>query len=272
MNTSTYCRIAIAALIATSFSLTAHAQGGKKGKDAAAPVPAPAGPVAPAAGAPKGDDKVDISDLENKYWAPKDTDFSVVQNRTYSKTGKVLIAPSWGTPINDPYSDGNYVGVVANYFWSERMGVQLTYLKADFHDNETTKDIRALSGTSGAMPNHGKNTGHYSLGWNIVPFYAKMSFWGSRIIYFDMAFTPHIGMTQYEQQIEGANKTQSELTYGLDVSQLFFFSRSFALRVDLKNMWHHEEVVGYRGADKAMKVQDKTTHDTLFLIGPTFYW
>ena len=30
-------------------------------------------------------DKVDISDLEQKYWAPKDTDFSVVQNRTYTK-------------------------------------------------------------------------------------------------------------------------------------------------------------------------------------------
>ncbi len=259
-------------LLAMTSTVNAQAKKGKAVKaEQVAPTPAPAGPVA----APKTEDKVDITDLENKYWAPKDTDFSVVQNRTFSKQNKLALTPVWGMPINDPYSEGNLLGVVGNYFWSERMGVQLTYLTGDLKDNDATVDIGKLSAASGARPDFGRFTSSWSIGYNFVPFYAKMSFWGKRILYFDMAFTPHIGMTTYEQQIEFANKEVSALTYGLDVTQLFFFSKSFAIRVDLKNQWHQEDVVKFRnsgGLIKGDKVRDITTQDTMFLIGPTFYW
>jgi len=238
-------------------------------------------PAASAKGSPAiapakaGDDKVDISDLESKYWAPKDTDFSVVQNRTYSKANRFMIAPQFGTVINDPYSDGNVMGLTANYFWSERMGVQLTYLKGDLEENDNTKNIGRLSATSGAYPDHGEFTSYYGVGYNIVPFYAKMSFWGKRIIYFDMAFTPHVGMTTYDQVMEGGNRSKSSFTYGLDVTQFFFFSRWFAVRADLKNQWRGEETVKYRtssGLNKGQKTQDKTVQDTMFLLGAEFYF
>lgn len=261
----------IGVVIAIALSSTANAQS-KKAKPAPAPQPAVTAPATPA---PKGDDKVDISDLESKYWAPKDTDFSVVQNRTYSKEHRWLVAPQWGTPINDPYSEGNIFGATVNYFWSERMGVQATYLKADLKNNDATNDIGKLSTVSGAAPDHGKLTGYYGVGYNIVPFYAKMSFWGKRIIYFDMAFTPTIGMTTYDQQIEFASKEKSAFTYGLDVTQYFFFSRWFAIRADLKNQFYSQEVVKFRnsgGMLKGDKVTDKSIQDTMFLLGATFYW
>ena len=40
------------------------------------------------------EEKVDISDLEQKYWAPKDVEFNVVQNRLYSKAGRFGITPA----------------------------------------------------------------------------------------------------------------------------------------------------------------------------------
>lgn len=266
-------------VIATALTLssTAYAQG-KKGK-AAPPPPAPAPVVAPAGPAPvapvKGDDKVDISDLESKYWAPKDTDFSVVQNRTYSKEHRFMIAPQYGTVINDPYSEGNVFGGSLNYFWSERMGVQVTYLKGDLKNNDATNDIGRLSATAGATPDHGKFQEYVGVGYNLVPFYAKMSFWGKRIIYFDMAFTPTLGMTRYEQQIEGGNRKQDAWTYGLDVTQFFFFSRWFAIRADLKNNFYKQEVVKFRNTApyvKGQKVTDKNIQDTQFLLGAEFYF
>mgnify|MGYP001189047234 FL=1 len=259
-------------LIAGSLAFNAEAQGKKKSVPGApAPVAAPA--TAPVPTARPADDKVDISDLENKYWAPKDTDFSVVQNRTYSKTHAFFLTPQWGRPINDAYSEGNYVGGTANYFWSERYGVQATYLSADLENNDSTNDLANFGG--GVQPDHGKITGYYGVGFNIVPFYAKMSFWGKRIIYFDMAFTPTVGMTQYDQVMEGGNSGKSAFTYGLDVTQYFFFTKWFAIRADLKNQFHTQEVVKYRnsmGMLKGDKVSDKSMHDTLFLIGATFYW
>ncbi len=245
----------------------------KSKKSAPAPQPAPtvSTPI-PAMPATKGEDKVDISDLESKYWAPKDTDFSVVQNRTYAKEHRFLITPQFGTPINDAHSEGNIFGGTANYFWSERMGVQLTYLKGDLRNNSATRDVGRLSASGGARPDFDRFSSYYGIGYNIVPFYAKMSFWGKRIIYFDMAFTPTVGMTTYEQQIEGGNKEKSAFTYGIDVTQYFFFSRWFAIRADLKNQFSQQEIVKYRGTTIGQKVTDKNTQDTMFLLGATFYW
>jgi outer membrane beta-barrel protein len=257
------------AALAIVLSKPSHAQAKKQQSQAQqAPTAVTGVKVAPAPG-----DKVDITDLESKYWAPKDTDFSVVQNRTYSKDHKFAIAPVWGRPINDSHSEGNLFGATANYFWSERMGVQVTYLSADLKNNQGTDDLKILG--SGVQPDHGKISAYYGVGYNLVPFYAKMSFWGKRIIYFDMAFTPHIGMTEYDQIIQAGNKSGSALTYGLDISQFFFFSRWLAVRVDLKNHFRTEEVRRFRsgtGYSAGDKVSDKNMHDTMFLVGTMFYF
>src|SRR5690349_4425346 len=65
----------------------------------------PGAPAAPGTAAKPDDksDKLDISDLEQKYWAPKDTDFSVVQNRTYTKAGKLGVSLMTGPIINDTF-------------------------------------------------------------------------------------------------------------------------------------------------------------------------
>src|ERR1700731_3336923 len=91
-------RLMIGAVLAVAIGGNAFAQ------TKSAP-PAAKAEVKPAAGQ-KPDDKVDISDLENKYWAPKDTDFSVVQNRTYTKAHRFALSALIGPIVNDPYSTG----------------------------------------------------------------------------------------------------------------------------------------------------------------------
>lgn len=265
--------IAIGAVSALALvSTTALAQG----KKAAAPAPAASSNVpATVPGAKKSDDKVDISDLENKYWAPKDTDFSVVQNRTYTKDGRYFLTLHGGVPVNDQWSQGNIFGLSLNYFISERMGFQLTYLKGGLKNNQAVDDVARYG--SGIQPDHGRFNGYTGIGYNIVPFYAKMSFWGKKIIYFDMAFTPTIGVTDYDQIMEGGNTTKKgAFTYGIDLTQYFFFTNYFAIRADLKNQWHSEEIVRYRGNgvnySKGDKVRDKLVQDTLFLMGLTFFY
>ena len=73
---------------------------------------------APKADAPAGaSDKVDVTDLEKKYWASKDTDFSVVQNRVYSKANRFALTAQYGFLINDQWSDGpKFAGSLGYYF------------------------------------------------------------------------------------------------------------------------------------------------------------
>lgn len=249
-NTSVRRLIAVLALIASvtlglSTPINANAQDQKK----------------------KDSDKVDISDLENKYWAPKDTDFSVVQNRTYSKAKRVFLSAHYGPVINDQFNDGNAMSASINYFFDERYGLQLDYLKTEMSFNDATKALEEYGG--GVTPNFNQIQGGYYLGFNWVPFYAKMSVLGKKITYFDMAFTPLIGMTEFEQQNRTANRTDSSLTYGFNVTQFFFLSNHLAIRADLKSLWYTEEVISWQ---TGAKVQDKSSQKTIFTMGLTYYF
>ncbi|NJL25458.1 MAG: outer membrane beta-barrel domain-containing protein [Calothrix sp. SM1_5_4] len=198
-----------------------------------------------------------------------------MQNRTYSKEHRFFIAPQWGRPINDQWSTGNVYGLTLNYFWSERMGVQATYVQGNLSNNEANDFLASNYGT-GVRPNFGRFNSYYGVGYNIVPFYAKMSFWGKKIIYFDMSITPTLGMTTYDQVIRTGDRSKSAFTYGIDITQFFFFTNWFAVRADLKNQWHAEEVVRFYGNGTSTftgeKIKDKTTQDTLFLLGLNFFF
>lgn len=265
--------------IVLSLVLAAHANAQGKGKSAKAKAPAPAAsePAAQPSEPAKiqKEDKVDVSDLENKYWAPKDTDFSVVQNRTYTKEKRMFATIHYGPIVNDKYSEGNNVGLSANYFFSERYGIQATYIQSNLEDSDMVNAFKEVS--TGVRPDFGRMENYYGFGFSWVPFYAKMSFMGKKIMYFDMAVTPTLGMTNYTQMVENDNRSKSSLTYGVDITQYFFFTNHFAIRADLKNQWYSEEVLKYRGSGGALgvkgdKVRDDMNHTTLFLLGLTFYF
>src|SRR5687768_17351365 len=96
MKTSNLFVTALVVMMASSaFAQNKAYQRKKPAADATAVPAAPGAPTvkkgdagqpADAAGVKKPEsEKLDIQGLEEKYWAPKDTDFSVVQNRTYTK-------------------------------------------------------------------------------------------------------------------------------------------------------------------------------------------
>lgn len=221
--------------------------------------------------------KVDISDLENKYWAPKDTDFSVVQNRTYTKAKRFSLNLAAGRLVNDRYNEGEVYSIVGNYYFSERNGVELSYTSIESRDNQGVRDLVAFGG--GVKPDHGKIKEIIDIGYNYIPFYAKMSVLGKRIIYFDMVFTPKIGMAQYDQQIQRANglpdstaKSESAFTYGFDISQMFFINEHITVRADLKNRWFDEKKVNWRQNSGNVGVGSSFNNTTMFQIGIQYFF
>ena len=217
-------------------------------------------------------EKLDVSDLENKYWAPKDTDFSVVQNRTFTKEHKLFISGAFGPDLTGGnYLVGNDIGVMANYFFNERYGVQLTYLDSYLHPDAAVGDLAGAHG----VPNYGIMSGYYGAAFNWVPFYSKMSFLGKKILYFDMAISPTLGMTQYTQQAQAGNVNQNAFTYGFDITQYYFFTENFAFRLDLKNQWWTEQIIhNEHDSNGASGISMGSDHERemILLLGFTYYF
>ena len=276
-------KASIVTALVLSFSVSAFSQSKQYQRKKADPAPAaPAAPTgaapakagdaksSPNAAAPKEEgDKLDISELEQKYWAPKDTDFSVVQNRTYTKAGKWAGSLLFGPVVNDTFNSGYNTSLQLNYYKDERFGFQFQYISSDLEESDSTKKFRGLSG-GGVAPDFNRASDYYGVGFNFVPFYAKMSVMNSKIIYFDMQFTPHIGMGSYEQQQDnGAGKKESAFAYGLDITQYFFFSSNLAVRIDLHNRWSKQDVVKFTSPYN--KVRTDNEHTTMFLFGLTYF-
>lgn len=215
--------------------------------------------------------KLDISDLEQKYWSPKDTDFGVVQNRAYPKEQRFSGSLLYGPIVNDVFNTGYGLGLIGNYFFSERHGVEVFMINANLRNSDAVNDFKSLSG-GGTIPDFGRVKQYYGVGYNFVPIYAKMSLLGRKIIYFDMAITPGLGFTSYEKVVRSSVDSPAagnSFTYSLDITQYFFFSRNFAIRADLKNLWFKEDVVSYNTGDH---VRSKTSHRMFFLMGLTYFY
>lgn len=217
-------------------------------------------------------DKLDISDLEQKYWAPKDTDFSVVQNRTYTKAKRWSFSPMYGALINDTFNEGPSFSGKLNYYFDERSGVELSYTTTDSSDSDTTKKFKNQLTGGAVQPDFNRDVSLISVGYNFVPFYAKMSFMGSKILYFDMQITPWIGAATYSQVAAAATgKNDNEETvfsYGIDITQYFFIHKNFALRFDFHNRFYEQDVLAFSSGTVA---RSESANTTLFLFGFTYF-
>lgn len=194
----------------------------------------------------KKEEKVDIKDIENQYWSPKDTEFHVVQNRRYAKDKRFFTSLSFGGTIGDSYTKGNVYSLGIGYFFNEQYGVELMYSQFSIQSSDATNTYRSMGGTA-----IGLNLPNYFAGAGFVwmPIYAKLSLFEKKIIYFDMAFTPVIGVTSVsQQQLAGVTTAGPYFTYGIDVSQHFYLDEHFAIRADFKTRWYNQTVKPYSGA------------------------
>lgn len=211
-------------------------------------------------------DKVDLKQIEDQFWSAKDTDFSIVQNRTFPKEKRFFVNISGGTLVNDPFTNGQMTRFAAGYFLSERWGFEIAQESMDPSDNQATQHFKSR----GFFPNYNKLRGYQSASVTWVPFYAKMSFLDRKILYFDMQFSAGIGTKTYQSFLRSGNHTtQSTLGYHFDITQNIFFSRNFAFRFDLKNQWSNQN---FFFSDTGALRSRERVNDTILLFGFNIFY
>jgi outer membrane beta-barrel protein len=277
MNASRYFPIATIIASATFIGQPAFAQSGQyqRAKKAdTAPKAPPAAPEdvknnAPAEGAPQGDDlnkKVDITDLEQKYWVPKDTEFKVVQNRTYTKENRFALTLSGGPLINDQYSKAGVYALTGSYYFNEKMSAELTYMNYDIRNNVMTDEF---INRFAVAPDFNKENNYIGASFSWIPIYAKLALLDKQIVYFDLSFSAGLGVTTYEQQMTNAPSRKSQTpTLSIDIAQHFFINKNFALRVELRNHIFTWDVLNSRNGDV---IRNTNTTSNTVLFGLTYY-
>ncbi len=235
--------------------------------DSKASASAPAATPAPVS-TPANSDKLDVSDLEKKYWSAKDTDFSVVQNRAYTKAKRFAFAATYGPVVNDAYSDGFSYNLSVQYFINERSGIELQYLRNITKDNNA---VNVFNNDYGTRPDFDRTIGYMGVNYNWIPIYAKMSLMNTKILYFDMAFSPGFGVTQYEQQRNNAPSVgKSAPTFSLNVTQHFFLTNNFAIRGEFQNRWFNADVISYKTPYNSLRTE--FSHDTNLVFGIDYFF
>ncbi len=234
----------------------------------------------------KGSDKMDLKKLEDKYWASKDDDYGVIQNRTFSKTGKFYLSAVYGPLINDPYAKARAAGGMVGYYLNEDFGIELSYLSYSSSKNETVSAYEGLQNPSFAVsPNYNLLKNNKALSITYTPFYAKMAFMNKAIMYFDMGFTLGAGLVDYEQQkvskdSNGSNKIQSNeivsaphVEFG--IMQQLFLSQYFAFRLDIKNTFYNQKIkqseILNTAPESSRTETSKNVNDTTITFGLTLF-
>lgn len=218
-----------------------------------------------------GSDKVDLKKLEEKYWAAKDSDYSVVQNRAYPKAQRFFASLSYGPLVNDAYSIGRMTNLAVGYFASERYGFEFSFEQGNLSDNDGVSKYREQYGV---QADYNKFVSSKDLSFIFVPLYAKMSFMDRAILYFDMQFAVGIGQTTYSMQRDIGAEQKDATNFHLDVSQQLFFHEHIALRLDIKNKWTKQDRQRYQltGGQTDRNLPAINTQDTTLLLGVTYFY
>jgi outer membrane beta-barrel protein len=184
--------------------------------------------------APSSDyEQVNVDQIKEKYWARgNETELGVVQNRTFSKKGKVEFSLMTGVIYSDPFLNVNLVGGSVGYHLSEYLAFQVTAYR-DLVSPSTA--LQTFQQTLGATTNTNMPRGY--LGgeamWSI--FYGKLSVLGKSIIYYDFHVLGGLGGTDTES---GTNITP---TVGL--GQRFYLSKTISVKLDYRLQYYKENII-----------------------------
>ena len=224
----------------------------------------------------RGSDKVDLKKLEDKYWSAKDDDYGVIQNRTFSKSGKFYGSLVYGTLVNDAYAESKALGGMIGYYFTEDFGIEGSYLNYDSQKNENIEKLNNIN--FNVSPNYNLIRNSMAISATYTPFYAKMAFMNKSIMYFDMGFTLGAGLTTYEQvQSAGVGlgdqfNSKSSPHVEIGIMQQLFVTKNLAFRLDLKNSFYSQEVAPYQiNLNNSSAKEDKGSNDTTLTFGVTLF-
>lgn len=209
------------------------------------------------------DKKINTRKLVDDYWTPSEKKYSLIQQRYFVKSNRIMLSATAGTHVNNPQHEGYVAQAGVGYFLSETLGFEVQYANSSLKGNDVIDKLDGLDG-GGSTLDRTKTLSYIGGAINYSPIYAKMSFLGYKILYYDLILSAQLGQTEYEQTQLTSSTKASSLTVGLGITQLFYLNKYLSLRVDFNNRFYNAEVLKYNNGSK---VKDRLINDTQLALG-----
>jgi outer membrane beta-barrel protein len=246
---SYYKIMGVGVLLSLLLSIPAFAAGSNKKPQATAPVEAD-----PEAG--------DLDQIRNRYWAQgNETEMGVVQNRTYTKQGKV---ESWifgGLLASDPFLSVKSLGFSLGYHFNEQVSVDIFGYRNWVSDSSALEVLH--QGAKEANTNPPRGTVGADVQGSLL--YGKLSLVGKKILYYDM----HVGLGAATTATESGNYFGPVFSIGQSV----YVGRNVAFRVDYRMVAYRENIIEKQVTQtKGQVVGQRNNFSNSVQIGMSFLW
>ena len=211
-------------------------------------------PLAHAVEEAPSDDEYDFS------WLDPDKKIYVVQNRKYTKKGKLELALTGGIGVGEPYRTRRTLVPRLFYYINESFGIGAFM---GFNSNKENSNVQALQ-LAGAnrIPavRDIQNFAGGSLMW--IPFYGKINMF-NQILYLDWHLEAGVGQVSSEIDLNttfGAAakiNESSHMSYHWGTGQKFFITRNVAARLDFLAIYYKAPT----GVDGSLTSTDGSRED-----------
>ena len=165
-----------------------------------------------------------------------------MQNRYFNKALRPEFGLSFGTLLNEAYTDTTLIGGRGSFFFNEWIGLEIQSMKAKVSDSDDRKALRKIpyyrreadgSFVQGILdPEVNRVLKTLDLNVIFAPFYGKLNLSDFIIVYSDLYFTGGVAKMGTDQGDLNA------ISYG--AGQRFYWAKSLSMRIDFKARTYQE--------------------------------
>lgn len=182
---------------------------------------------------PQEAEDLDVNKIKKRYWSRGDeADMDVVQNRLYSKAGKIEIGAFGGVINSDPFLSVYNAGVTVGYHFTEALGVDAIAWRSFWGPSSALNTLTQQTGRGADINPPGGLVGG-EVNWSVL--YGKLSLLGAEIIHYDLHLLGGAGMTN--------TANGNYLTGIVGIGQQFYLNQFTTLNLDFRLTPYHENIV-----------------------------
>ncbi len=171
-------------------------------------------------------------------WLDKDKEIYVLQNRKFRKAKTLHLGGTLGRSLSGAFNDRVSGSVYGGFFFTENLGLELSYTKASNTTNDTHDAVKKAGAVAFYRQIDTELTAHFV--W--APFYSKINTF-NKILYYDWLFgfggstiSTEDNRNEFNENASNANELTTETSFALTwfTGFRFYINQNWSTRIDFK--------------------------------------